>query len=75
MMSVADGKLVYPSDMARDLIGDGVFPKEKIPAQRPGAPEDMAGTILYLTSRAGAYCTGCVVVTDGGRLSMMPSTY
>jgi NAD(P)-dependent dehydrogenase (short-subunit alcohol dehydrogenase family) len=68
-------KLVYPSEMAAQLIGDGVFGRDKIPAERAGTPEDMAGCILYLTSRAGAYCTGNVVVTDGGRLSIMPSTY
>ena len=66
---------MYPSDLAKDLIGDGVFDKSRIPAERAGTPEDMAGCILYLTSRAGAYCTGNVVVTDGGRLSIMPSTY
>ncbi len=51
------------------------FPKERIPAERTGSTEDMAGTILYLTSRAGAYCNGLVVVTDGGRLSVTPATY
>ena len=51
------------------------FPKDKIPLERVGTAEDMAGTILYLTSRAGAYCNGFVVVTDGGRLSVMPATY
>ena len=61
--------------MAKDLIGDGVFPKTKIPLERAGTPEDMAGCILYLTSRAGAYVTGTVMLTDGGRLSVMPSTY
>ncbi|KAK4690259.1 hypothetical protein P7C71_g6488, partial [Lecanoromycetidae sp. Uapishka_2] len=66
---------LYPSDMAAGLIGDGVFPKETIPAQRSGTPEDMAGVILFLTSRAGAYCNGNVVVTDGGRLSLMPAVY
>ena len=73
--TVADRRLVYPSELAKDLIGDGVFPKTQIPAERAGTPEDMAGCILYLTSRAGAYCTGNVVLTDGGRLSVMPSTY
>lgn len=66
---------VFPSDLAAGIIGDGVFPKETIPAERVGTPEDMAGTILYLTSRAGAYCNGNVVLLDGGRLSLMPGTY
>lgn len=66
---------VYPSELAAHIIGDGVFPKDKIPAERVGTEEDMAGTVLYLASRAGAYCNGVVVVTDGGRLSVHPSTY
>ena len=61
--------------MSVGLIGDGIFPKSKIPLQRTGTPEDMAGCILFLTSRAGAYCNGNVMITDGGRLSQMPSTY
>ncbi|KAL9577389.1 MAG: hypothetical protein Q9212_006393 [Teloschistes hypoglaucus] len=62
---------LYPSELSAPIIGDGVFPKEKIPAERVGTEEDMAGCILYLTSRAGAYLNGNVIVTDGGRLSMM----
>ena len=72
---LADHRAVYPSELAAGIIGDGIFPKEKIPAERVGSPEDMAGCILYLTSRAGAYCNGNVVLTDGGRLSMFPNTY
>ena len=33
---------------------------------RVGRPEDLAGTMLYLTGRAGAYTTGAVVPLDGG---------
>jgi NAD(P)-dependent dehydrogenase (short-subunit alcohol dehydrogenase family) len=53
----------------------GVLPKNIVPLQRAGTIEDMAGAILYLTSRAGAYLNGNVVVTDGGRLSVVPATY
>jgi len=66
---------LFPSDMAAGIIGDGIFPKSKIPLQRSGTDEDMAGAILFLTSRAGAYVTGNVLVLDGGRLSNLPSTY
>lgn len=66
---------VFPSDLAAGLIGDGVFPRERLPLERVGTEEEMAGTILYLTSRAGAYCSGNVMVVDGGRLSVLPSTY
>ncbi|KAF7889324.1 uncharacterized protein EAF01_010817 [Botrytis porri] len=66
---------LFPSEMAAGLIGDGVFAKDQIPLQRAGTEEDMAGCILFLTSRAGAYCTHAVIVVDGGRLSVMPSTW
>lgn len=48
---------------------------EQFPAGRSGSEEDMAGSILYLASRAGAYLNGCVIVIDGGRLSVIPSSY
>ncbi|KAI8086367.1 uncharacterized protein BX664DRAFT_350780 [Halteromyces radiatus] len=40
--------------------------KSKIPLGRIGEPEDIAGTVLYLSSRAGQYTTGAVIVVDGG---------
>lgn len=63
--------------MSAPLLGGAThgFPKERIPAERIGYPDDMAGTVLYLTSRAGAYCNGVVVITDGGRLSVAQATY
>lgn len=45
------------------------------PLGRPGSAEDMAGCILWLASKAGAWLSGMVVVTDGGKLSIVPSTY
>ncbi|WBB46835.1 glucose 1-dehydrogenase [Verrucosispora sp. WMMA2044] len=38
----------------------------QIPLGRIGRPEDMAGTAIYLASRAGAYLTGAVIPVDGG---------
>jgi len=66
---------LFPSELAAPIIGNGVFGKDRIPAERCGTEEDMAGTILYLTSRAGAYCNGNALIVDGGRLSIMPSSY
>jgi len=66
---------LFPSDLATGIIGDGVFPKNKIPLQRVGSEEDMAGCILFLTSKAGAYVDGNVLLIDGGRLSNFPSSY
>jgi NAD(P)-dependent dehydrogenase (short-subunit alcohol dehydrogenase family) len=66
---------VYPSELASGIIGDGIFPKSKIPLERLGTEEDIAGAILFLTSKAGAYVWGNVLLTDGGRLSNLPSSY
>ena len=37
-----------------------------VPMGRIGRPEDIAGTILYLTGRGGAYTTGAILPMDGG---------
>ena len=61
--------------MAAPMIGDGVIKRDFIPVERVGTYEDMGGSILYLTSRAGAFCNGNVVVIDGGTLGLLPATY
>ena len=40
-----------------------------------GDEQDLSGAILFLASRAGAYCNGNVLVIDGGRLSVTPASY
>jgi NAD(P)-dependent dehydrogenase (short-subunit alcohol dehydrogenase family) len=37
-----------------------------IPLGRIGTPEDVAGTCLFLSSRAGAYVNGATITLDGG---------
>lgn len=37
-----------------------------VPRGRIGTPEDVAGTVIYLASRAGAFLTGVVIPVDGG---------
>ena len=37
-----------------------------VPLGRIGSPEDVAGTAIFLASRAGAYLTGAVIPVDGG---------
>ena len=39
-----------------------------VPLQRVGVPEDMAGAVIYLASKAGAYVTGHTLAVDGGIL-------
>jgi 2-deoxy-D-gluconate 3-dehydrogenase len=41
---------------------------ERIPAQRWGVPEDLAGAIVFLASKASDYVHGSVVVVNGGWL-------
>ncbi len=38
----------------------------RVPLGRIGTPEDVAGTTIFLASRAGAYLTGTVIPVDGG---------
>ena len=35
----------------------------------------MAGIILYMVSKAGAYVNGSVILVDGGKLATVPATY
>ena len=41
------------------------------PLGRIGRPDDMAGVVVYLASRAGAYVTGAVIPVDGGRATTL----
>ncbi|KAL1798100.1 hypothetical protein ACET3X_002137 [Alternaria dauci] len=65
----------FPSEMTAGVFTQDKWPRDFIPAQRVGDVKDMAGAILFLVSRAGAYANGSVLLTDGGRLSISPSTY
>ncbi len=57
----------FPSKMTAQTLedhGDQVI--ADTPLGRIGTPEDMAGVLMFLTGRAGAYCTGTVIPVDGG---------
>lgn len=56
----------FASDMntvARDHADEVA---KRIPARRIGRDDDMAGTAIYLASRAGDYVVGSTVIVDGG---------
>ncbi|KAF2671147.1 NAD(P)-binding protein [Microthyrium microscopicum] len=64
---------LFPSEMTEGLKME--HPVNMIPAHRPGGLEEFAATLLYMVGQSGGYLNGSVQVVDGGRLSVMTSTY
>jgi 2-deoxy-D-gluconate 3-dehydrogenase len=65
--AIAPGYMV--TDNTAPLRADEVRTRqitERIPAGRWGQPEDLAGTVIFLASRASDYVNGHVLVVDGG---------
>ena len=65
----------YIIDPSKAVTEEGVFSRSYQPAERAGSAEDVAGLIMYMTSRAGAFVNGSVMLADGGKLATMPATY
>jgi NAD(P)-dependent dehydrogenase (short-subunit alcohol dehydrogenase family) len=59
---------LFPSRMTAYLFdSEGAAEvADHIPMKRVGTPEDIAGTAIYLSSRASAYLTGVVLPVSGG---------
>jgi NAD(P)-dependent dehydrogenase (short-subunit alcohol dehydrogenase family) len=60
---------LFPSKMTAFMFESPESEKallDRIPMRRAGTLEDIAGTVIYLSSRAGAYVTGAVVPVSGG---------
>ncbi|KAF9039362.1 short-chain dehydrogenase [Panaeolus papilionaceus] len=74
--AVAPG--VYESEMTYDEItpemvdniGKGVV---STPARRAGTGEEMAGTVVYLVSKAGGFTNGQEIIIDGGYVAVNPA--
>jgi len=56
----------FPTDMTAHLQDEDSGLSKKIPMGRMGSAPDIAGAIIYLSSKAGAYLTGTLLPVDGG---------
>ena len=65
--SIAPGP--FPSKMMAYMLEDeerSEFVRSSNPRKRIGTAQDIAGAVIFLSSRAGAYTTGTVIPVDGG---------
>ena len=61
---------VTADEKKRKVVGEGV------PIGRVGSPEDIAGCMLFLCGRGGAYVTGSIIPVSGGiNVSTGPSLF
>jgi NAD(P)-dependent dehydrogenase (short-subunit alcohol dehydrogenase family) len=56
----------FRSDMNKAARDNADEVATRVPAGRIGTDEDMAGTAIYLASRAGDYVVGATIAVDGG---------
>jgi NAD(P)-dependent dehydrogenase (short-subunit alcohol dehydrogenase family) len=56
----------FASEMNREARDNAQAVANAVPAGRVGVDEDMAGTAIFLASRAGDYVVGETIVVDGG---------
>jgi len=62
----------YKTALTEDLFKNEERAKwvlSRIPLGRTGLPEDLAGTVVFLSSEASDYVTGQIIPVDGGWLS------
>jgi len=59
-------------DLVKNMLGDpdqAEWPIERIPKRRIGTPEDIAASILFLSSNEASYIHGSTLLLDGGMIS------
>jgi NAD(P)-dependent dehydrogenase (short-subunit alcohol dehydrogenase family) len=59
----------FPTNMTKFALGDEegqARGARAVPMGRVGRPDDIAGAILFLAGRGGAYTTGAILPVDGG---------
>jgi len=61
----------FPSKMTAFMFADEPELAQRIPLQRTGQSDDLAGVAVMLASRAGAYITGAVIPVDGGLATLL----
>ena len=61
---VAPGAILWPEEGLTDAARETILSRTAL--KRPGDPDDIAGTVLFLAREAG-YITGQVIAVDGGR--------
>lgn len=74
-------KVLGPEGISVNAIAPGAFPSRRAapvlevhlqdfidvtPSRKIGHPDDMAGTIVYMSSRAGSFLNGSILSLDGG---------
>lgn len=63
----------YPSDMTAGI--EAKYGTNQVPQGRMGGLNDIAGVMLFLVGKGGAYINGTTQLTDGGRTSVFPAVY
>ena len=61
---------VFPSRMTAHMLIDEAEVIRSIPRGRLGTAEDIAGTAIFLCSRASAWMTGHTLILDGGQVAL-----